>query len=402
MLDKNNPMKSGRSAKMTEIWVKKHNLLIFIYILISLVLFLFVAEPLLQKYGSAESLDELFNMAREDNTKLQFYADSATYITLSKQFDFKDILEVILLNENAVGPFIILKFFNSNAILIYIFNVAIFLYSIFVLIKYYPVKKTCFIAILCISPILFTSLLSINKEIVSIFSMANFLAYYKSGKPRYAVISFLFSALVRWQFILIVTFLIFLFSKLNKIMNNRYLVIITLLISISIIYPLLTGSIFKHVNEVLMSSEIDPKGSGLFFYWVKMQNNYLYFLIFVPKLLHILFGTMFRFSLTEIINKVDFYNSFIITTQSIISFCLFIFVITKKKLNLNNDLFYISLIYCIVFAISPIYGPRYFIPLHLLFAIMLAIPNYAKSTTKFERQSDAYIGKRLRFHNRYF
>jgi len=57
---------------------------------------------------------------------------------------------------------------------------------------------------------------------------------------------------------------------------------------------------------------------------------------------------------------------------------LFIALWRKRRLQLRDDLIYVSVIYVAVFAISPIYSPRYFYPTYVLWAAALAAPGSAR------------------------
>lgn len=362
---------------------KKYKILLFLYILLSFAVYLHVSDHLIEE-GSFQSLDVFFQeISNEENIGLHLWADSSTYTVLSKEYALNDISLIMDLSPNYLGPFLILKVFGSNENLIYIFNVIIFLLSISILIKHYNLNEQRFVLLLCSSPMVFTSLLSINKEVLTIFSLSMFLAYIKKRKLMYVVICLISAVLARWQFIFIMILLLMSFSKYNYFKNNRYVIILLSLAVISLLYPILTQNIFEHYNAVALDGAIEweGKGSGLFPFWINMQNNFLYFIIFIPKTLHLLVGTISQFSITKIINRIDFYNSFVVVSQSLVFMFLLVQMTLKKKININNDVFYIALIMCIFISMTPIFAPRYLFPLHLLFALTLSM---RKNLRKYE------------------
>ena len=47
--------------------------------------------------------------------------------------------------------------------------------------------------------------------------------------------------------------------------------------------------------------------------------------------------------------------------------------IVKRKISVYNNSFYLAVLYCFIFALSPIYAPRYFFPVYILLAIVLSM-----------------------------
>jgi hypothetical protein len=332
--------------------------------------------------GSYYSLKEFWtNLEVEDNRGLNLWADSTTYTAVSKAYDLKDIAIVFALHPNYLGPFIILKIFNSSEFLIYLLNVIILLFSVSALIKYYPVNKYNFVLLLCISPMLLSSLLAINKEIFAMLSMSMFLVYLKNKKYSF-LIACLFSAfLARWEMVFIIIVLLISFSKYNYFRNKRSIMIATYLVSISVIFPLFLDNIFanSYVRTMEAINAYEGGGTGLYALWLKIQENYCYFLAFIPKTIHALIGATLSLNIYNIINKVGLYHSLISVSQSFVYLFLLIQIIMKKKINIANDIFYVAIIFCIFINLSFVVALRYLFPLHLLFALLLSLRNFDKS-----------------------
>jgi len=94
-----------------------------------------------------------------------------------------NIIDLVKVNKNYLGPIIIiLKIFNSNRKLVYLFNCFIFILSWFILFKNLRINKFKFLIFMFISPIMFSSLLSVNKEIISMLVIVLLVEYYKNKK----------------------------------------------------------------------------------------------------------------------------------------------------------------------------------------------------------------------------
>jgi hypothetical protein len=50
---------------------------------------------------------------------------------------------------------------------------------------------------------------------------------------------------------------------------------------------------------------------------------------------------------------------------------MFLLRCLSRRVSLRNDLIYLSVVYIAVFSISPIYSPRYFYPVYVLWAAAL-------------------------------
>jgi hypothetical protein len=77
----------------------------------------------------------------------------------------------------------------------------------------------------------------------------------------------------------------------------------------------------------------------------------------------------------------DFYNDVWQLLHSTTLLIVFALLFRARRLSLGNDLIYLSVIYVVVFAITPIYTPRYFYPVYVLWAAALCAPARRTSLT---------------------
>ena len=313
------------------------------------------------------------NKSLDGTLEIQLYSDTITYENYANQHTELELTELINVNYNYFGPVIIFKILGKNRLNVVFFNILILIYFFYSLNKILCLNKIKLLLLLCFNPIIFFSFLSLNKEILSFLFIIFFLKYISQKKMLYFILSIIFSLFVRWQLSCFFITYAILTSFLNPSYKNIINSIIVLIFFISIIFPILSSSIFKSVVNVVLESKGTYEGSGLFITSNELQTKGLYFLIMVPKLFHLLFGLLVKINPKYIYD--DFWNNVIVTGQSIPFLYIFITIFLKilnKKINLFNALFFASIIYFIIFTTTPIYAPRYFVPVYILLSIVLS------------------------------
>jgi hypothetical protein len=128
-------------------------------------------------------------------------------------------------------------------------------------------------------------------------------------------------------------------------------------------------SFFSKVESVAVEGEASNKGSGLYILFLNIQRHFGYFLVFIPKTLHQLIGILAR--VKNLFNYQDFYNDVIVILQSM-AFLVQLVALFFKKLKFKNNVLFLALLYCIIIGLSPIFAPRYFFPVYILFSIYLS------------------------------
>lgn len=302
---------------------------------------------------------------------IQAYSDALTYERLAKE----NYSELVSISFNLLGPTAILKIFDYNYVLIYVFNCIIFLISIQLLFKYYNLKYNVFLFFMIINPMTLFALFSVNKEILLLFDVVLILIFLKNKNIFLLALIMILSYLIKWQmlFFVILFSIIFLFEKLYK---NRLFYMLTLLISISIIFPLISN-IFEEVIAVSNLDTDTVQGTGTFPKLIQLQTQLGGYIIAFPlKMIQFLFGLIGRYYL--LFDWSDFWNNFVQTIYSFTFLILFIYLFYKNKISINNDIIYISVIFSILFALSPIYSIRYFYPLYILLAVVVSLKNKEK------------------------
>lgn len=296
----------------------------------------------------------------------QFFADSNTYHDIYSGFiggpgDFIDV------SYNFIGPMIILSMTGGNIYLIVVFNVLLFTLSMCVISRQVGINPITSSAVQLLSPLTLSSLMSVNKEILIFPVLAALLASYRHKSIGLLALAVLISLAARWQltlFCCVVSSLYFIRG------GNRYIILASLLLSVSVVYYLSMDFLAPVLERVEIYTDQYTAGSGLFERLNDIQNAGLYFLVAPLKAAHLLFSLGLR--IDDIINPIIVYNDQIQGLFCLVNLLMFLSLITMRRFSVHNDLILISIVYLIVFALTPVYAPRYFHPVTVLWALALA------------------------------
>jgi hypothetical protein len=301
----------------------------------------------------------------------QFYADSKTYhdVAHGNLVEIDSWLDAVEVGGNFLGPIAILKLAGENYYLVMLFNVMLLAGSALVIARALQLDSLRYSLVLLANPIVLTSTLSVNKEVIGIATIACLLYAYKNRSRTVWLIGLVVSLLVRWQMTLLVLVLAAVVGRVNPMRSRRALTLLMMLVVLSVLYVSLTD-VFQQIRLVLEESAQDYEGSGLFEWLVEKQNAGYYWLIFPLKAAHLLFASGLR--LDRLIFPQDFYNDVIQALHSTALLILFVLLLRRHKMRLDNDLIYASLVYLAIFVVSPIYSPRYFLPVYVLWAVAWA------------------------------
>ena len=324
---------------------------------------------LLSVFGLA-GLDFLYSIGNsqlEETIPLfQFFADSNTYIKTYRGEG--DEGAMVRIDKNYLGPLTILKIFQGNNYLILIFNVFVFAGSVIQIAKALRLNSFYTAVLLLISPLTVSTLLSVNKEIFLFPFVALALLAYLRNSLFFWFLALSVSLFVRWQLGVFCIVLI-LIGEMRLIYFTRVKFMLFMLASLSIGYLLIRPIIQPVLLFVQVSNEnYQDGGSGIFERMLEFQDNGMYFLIFPIKAFHLLFGMGFK--IDRILNPIDIYNDFFVSAHCAVTFLIFLGLIFKRKLSIDSDLLFISLLFLAFFCLTPVFAPRY---LYLVFVLCVLV-----------------------------
>ena len=337
--------------------LKKYNIYILLYLLLAFFIFsVFISDDYFTNYF------------------YKFDADATVYVDIFDRFD--DYRTLISLTHNSIGPTLVLLLTENNNLNVFFLNISLLTLIFLLIFNTYKEKinKLKFTLLFLINPLLLGSLLAVNKEIIGLLSVSLLACYLKNNNKFYFILSLILSFITRWQ--AFVVFLVFYLinSRFNPLRNKRFKFIILFCIILSVILPSLNSFLSEDIYSI---GQQQDKLFGILGIFYSLQNNYLYILAVIPKILSNLFGNIFRiFTIITSPQNIDFtdiYNNVFILGHQLIMFFMTIYFLIKKKLVLRSDILYFSIIYLIIFSTSPSIQYRYMFPLYALFCITISL-----------------------------
>lgn len=333
--------------------VKKTTFASFPYAIIAFICFLVLAIP-----------------ALDGKSEIEVYADSETY---EKRYKADSELEggAVQLSMNYFGPLLVLNAFSGNRYLIFIFNFLLLVLSVKIIKISRLVSDDKFFWFLILSPLTFVSLLSINKEIISLFVIACLVLWISRRYWWCFLLALMVSYAVRWQLTMFIVVVAFAFMIKDYFRFNKNFILLGLLFSVSTCYYMFID-VFSAVTAVAFHNVEEAGKSGIYTQLNILQgSSYLgYVLAFFPKVLQLNFGLISRYG--NFFDVTGAHNNIVMFLHSVLAFVLFCSLIFSKFRNLDSNIYFVLVIYLIIFALSPIFSPRYFYPAYILAAILLS------------------------------
>jgi hypothetical protein len=341
--------------------------------------------------GGAVFLMVIGQDALNEQNPFQFYADSNTYINFYNGFANAFSDELLGVSTNYLGPLLVLTLLQGNIYLVMLLNVYLFTHSIIHIARLLGLDPLKVTLILLLSPLMISTLLSVNKEIF----LFPFLAFALNGRLRnsmfFVLLALILSLLVRWQFMIFYFLIVFLstsqifdrgrvlsittvpihlMTKLTR-MPERIVVFVVLLLGISVVYPAIKEWIEPIIASVELSNRIyEGGGSGLFEFVGAYQDLGLYFLLFPVKAFHLLFGMGLK--VDKILSPEDIYNDLFVGGHCAVALIVFLVMIKRRLLTMRSDLVFASLVFLAVFCVTPIFGPRYLFFAYIMWVLVLS------------------------------
>jgi len=283
--------------------------------------------------------------------------DAYKYYGVLRSFDSVDLGLILLNNKNLIPPTIPLYIMNGNLFLIYTFLFSSLIHSIIILSKY--CENYFFLLFLLFSPIVISNLFPASKEITAYISGIYFLIYLLNKSKKFMFYSIFFAVLTRFELILV---LLLIYSVLNLpfLKRNIKRVFIFVLLSLSILLPVLNlarGT--NHIEETSATSAL-----GLSAIYELFISNGFYFIIYPIKFLH----NLFESGLVPVFSSLGAFFTF---CSSLLFLFLFIILIKNKSYKSNDyELMYSVLFYGSIFCAGGFVQHRYFVFLYPIFLYM--------------------------------
>lgn len=296
----------------------------------------------------------------------QFFADSNTYHDIYSGF-IRTPADFVGVSYNFLGPLLILTLLGGNIYLVLAFNILIFVFSTIYICRMLDLNPVRAAAVQFLSPLTTSSLLSVNKEIMIFPVLALLIAAYRSRSIWLVFAAIGVSLLARWQ---LTVFCATLTGLLFVRRMNPYLLLGLLTMAVSVAYSLAQGVLAPVLRSVEASTSVYTEGSGLFERLNDLQNDGWYFLVAPIKAAHLLFSLGLK--VNNILHPIMIYNDQVIGLFCLVNIVFALIIVMMRRFSLGNDLILISFVYLIVFALTPVYAPRYFYPVTVLWGFVIA------------------------------
>jgi hypothetical protein len=319
---------------------------------------------------------EYINPFLEYENFLQLAADTHTYLNIAKYGDDGSS------STNVMGPVILSRLLGNNNFYILFFNYSLFIISLKLL---FSIKNTNTVLLLILTianPMMLITISTLSKEIIgfttisiSLYLLFSLKQEHKTVKKLWFTPLIIFSFLVRWQMSFVLcTFLLFkFFFNESSLFRSRKISIFILLLFLSAAYPFMRDLGFTEGAEAWAVS--DRVSSGAIYFLNELQNQYLFFLVFLPKLMMnlVIVDPSVPARIAEGVapdGNFDTYNLLIAPIHTIMTGITLLMIWVKKRgIYLQNDSHYFFLIYCAVMSLSPFVQSRYFFPIYAILCL---------------------------------
>lgn len=330
------------------------------YLIATAFFFFIVAEPAL--------LRETFVRVGADSLT---YIDIARYLELTGQFTLSN---AVSLSFNYFGPVLLLLLTDYNHGLIFLFNVLVFGASVIALARHYDFNRFWFALLVIINPITLLSLTTVNKEVLGFAGILYLLVYLRSGRLGHLALAVLLAAMTRWQQ---VAFILILLPYLRFLRLDRRLFtwgpVLALMIA-SLLYPFV-GRVFDFTGDTNATNIRNQfaQAGGLVPLLNRLQENFLYWVAFIPKALLNYVGNFPR--VTRVFDPndtADFYNRMLVGHQ-LAMLVVLVALLWRRTFRAARMETQIILIYSIFYCISLAISYRYFYPIYPVFLLLLTL-----------------------------
>lgn len=350
-------MKGTYPLKYNTLYIKKINIVLLALVPIYFLGFFFFGEPSLT-----------------GEIAIRTFADSLTYESIAIRSQSQSDLELVSASSNLLGPVLLIETLNYNYFYIFLFNLFLVLFSIQLIFRNYRCNIFTFTFFILFNPLVFFSLFNANKEVFIILNVALFIDYMKKNNALVLVGVLILSFFIRWHLTLFFLVLISMY-KLNKSGFSKIWLLIMLLVSLSILFPLMNNVFGKVIDHAL--SDEDVGGSGIFTKLNTIQGYFGgYIISFIPKFLQLNLGIISR---SDNFLRIDsFWNYTVLLSHAWMTLFLFMFSAYKKVISIKDDFFYFVVVFAVIFSITPISNVRYFLPMYLILAFIVSKKDLAE------------------------
>jgi hypothetical protein len=305
---------------------------------------------------------------------VRFGADSPTYWDAVKyRSDHADHDNLVSFSGNLLGPVLIGTVFR-NGIAVALFNIFLFFLGVEIASTIPGVDRYRLVLLLALCSETAPALVTLNKEILVLFSTLLLAKYIYSERRSYLLLGVVLavSLFARWEQIALIFLFLFLRRKGSIYERNPKFAIGIVIAMLTVLYALIArlpgsglGAFTQYTKNANTIAKLD-----------KIQENFGFPLVLAPKILMNLLGELLR-PWTFVgeyaqLGWGDIHSIFIIPLFSIAMCTLLVIAYRQGKLNPHRPIAFLIIIYAITTAVTPFVQPRYNYFAYILLALELS------------------------------
>ncbi len=303
-------------------------------------------------------------------TDYRLGADSRTY------YQYADLLmsgtavgvQLIAFGGSMLGPPILAILLKSPSAIM-VFNLCLFLLSVYFCGERRVVSHMKLAVILALGATTFASVVTLNKEIFALSATLLLCRYVEDGKRSRTLLVLILALglLARWQQTAITLLYLFLRREGTWMRRHPRTTLMVLIMAITVAYPIA----LRRVPGDLTWATDQAQYGGTIILLNKLQASFGFFIALVPKALMEAFdrvltpGYWFHDFLQD---PTDLANTFVQNLQSIANFILFASAALSGHLKLHRSAAFFCALYVTIVAASPFIQPRYDYPIYVIMA----------------------------------
>ena len=308
------------------------------------------------------------------DTYIRFGADSPTYWdAVQFRTEHAEHDNLISFSGNLLGPVSIGMVFKTG-FAVALFNIFLFFVAVEIACTIPGVDRYRLVLLLVLCSETAPALVTLNKEILVLLSTLLLAKYIYSEKRSWLLLGLvlLISLFARWEQIALIMLFLFLQRKGSIFKRNPKLAIGFVIGVLTVLYALIA----RLPGTGLAAFTQYTKNANTIAKLDKLQENFGFPLVLLPKILMNLLGELLR-PLTFVQEYVllgwgDIHSIFIIPMFSIALIVLLIMAYRRGKLNPRRPIAFLIIIYAITTAVTPFVQPRYNYFVYVLLALELS------------------------------
>jgi hypothetical protein len=305
---------------------------------------------------------------------VRFGADSPTYWDAVKyRSEHADTDNLVSFTGNLLGPVLIGVVFR-NGIAVATFNILLFFIAVEIACTIPGVDRYRLVLLLALCSETAPALVTLNKEILVLFSTLLLAKYVTSERRSLLLLSVVLvvSLFARWEQIALILLFLFLQRKGSIFERNPKFAIGTVIAMLTVLYALIA----RLPGTGLAAFTQYTKNANTIAKLDKIQENFGFPLVLGPKILMNLLGELLR-PWTFVgeyaqLGWGDIHSIFIIPLFSIAMCTLLVIAYRQGKLNPRRPIAFLIIIYAITTAVTPFVQPRYNYFAYVLLALEIA------------------------------